>query len=73
LRSELIQTGGKNMKNNNWGGTRKGAGRPNSGQDLIRINIMLPAKLIKKLDKLIKGETISRSQYITEIIKNEVD
>ncbi len=58
------------MASTNWGGVRKGAGpKPYYDEPCGREVYYLPKRLIGKLSKLAKGEKITASRKLAQILE----
>lgn len=54
--------------NNNWGGPRKGAGRPALKNKKHSVTVRLTAKCLSMIDRMRK--TMSRGDFIESILQN---
>jgi metal-responsive CopG/Arc/MetJ family transcriptional regulator len=51
------------------GGARRGAGRPPSIPDGVRLVIVLPGEMVKRLDEVAKRQRIARTEAIRRAIE----
>ena len=54
------------------GGHRAGAGRPKELDEPTRVDFIVPARLLRLVDKLAKREGVSRSTIIRQALQERV-